>query len=336
MAKLTYDRILELATGFWAAKVLLSAVELGVFGVLAAEPLDAEALRLRLGIHRRAAQDFFDALVAEGLLERDGAGRYSNGPEAARFLDPAQPGYIGGIIEMLNARLYGYWGSLTEALRSGEPQNEAKHGGDLFANLYADPAALEGFLRGMTGCSLPVAEALVERFPWQKAGSVIDIGAAQGCLPVQLALAHPHLTVAGFDLPEVGPVFTRYVAGHGLGERVRFIPGDFFRDPLPPADVLVMGMILHDWDLPTKRMLIGKAHAALPAGGSLVVCEMLIDDERRRHLPGLLMSLNMLIETRGGFDFTAADCAGWMRDAGFSATRTIPLTGAYSAIVGTK
>jgi hypothetical protein len=270
------------------------------------------------------------------MLRRDDAGRYSNSPEAARFLDPAQPTYAGGIIEMLNARLYGFWGSLTEGLRSGAPQNEAKHGGDLFANLYADPAALEGFLRAMTGCTLPVADALAEAFPWGGVKSVIDIGSAQGCVPVRLALAHPHLDAAGFDLPETGPIFSRFVAEHGLADRVRFIPGDFFRDDFPRADVLIMGMILHDWDLPTKRMLIGKAYAALPAGGSLIVTEMLIDDERRRHLPGLLMSLNMLIETRGGFDFTGADCTAWMREAGFSEARIVPLTGAYSAAIATK
>jgi hypothetical protein len=173
-------------------------------------------------------------------------------------------------------------------------------------------------------------------FPWETASSVIDIGAAQGCFPVRLALAHPHLSAAGFDLPEVGPIFSRFVAAHGLSERVRFIAGDFFKDELPRADVLVMGMILHDWDLPTKRMLIEKAHAALPPGGSLIVCETLIDDERRTHLPGLLMSLNMLIETRGGFDFTGADCIGWMRDAGFSDGYVVPLTGTYSAVIGKK
>jgi hypothetical protein len=332
----THDRIMQLAMGFWASKVLLSAVECGVFGALAGGPLTAEALRLRLGLHERAARDFFDALVAEGLLERDQTGRYSNGSEAARFLDPAQPDYIGGLIEMLNARLYGFWGSLTEALRTGEPQNEAKSGGDLFANLYADPARLEGFLRAMTGASLPGAEALASAFPWENVGSVIDIGSAQGCFPVQLALAHPHLRAAGFDLPEVGPIFSRYVAAHGLSERVVFIAGDFFKDDLPRADVLIMGMILHDWDLPTKRMLIRKAYAALPAGGALIVCEMLIDDERRTHLPGLLMSLNMLIETRGGFDFTGADCIRWMHEAGFSHARTAELAGPYSAVIGSK
>src|SRR6185437_3211907 len=236
--------IIQTAIGFWTSKVLLTAVELGVFGALAAGPLDATALRSRLGLHERAARDFFDALVAQEFLLRDHAGRYSNSPEAARFLDPAQPDYAGGIIEMLNARLYGFWGSLTEALRTGEPQNEAKSGGDLFAALYADPARLESFLAGMTGVSLPNAAALARSFPWHDYRTIIDIGAAQGCVPVQLALAHPHLTCGGFDLPPVRATFEAYVARHGLAERLRFIPGDFQKDPLPSADVLVMGHIL--------------------------------------------------------------------------------------------
>jgi Dimerisation domain len=109
----THDRIMQLAMGFCASKTLLSAVEIGVFGAFAEGPLDLIALRVRLGLHERAARDFFDTLVALDLLRRDDAGHYSNSEEADRFLDPARSGYIGGIIEMLNARLYGFWGSLT-------------------------------------------------------------------------------------------------------------------------------------------------------------------------------------------------------------------------------
>jgi Dimerisation domain len=154
--------------GFWASKTLMSAVELGVFGALATGPLNTDSLRRRLGVHERAARDFFDALVALGLLQRDQAGLYCNSPEAAQFLDPAGTGYIGGIIEMFNARLYGFWGTLTDGLRTGEPQNEAKSGGDLFANLYTDPARLEGFLRGMTGITSPVADRWSTRFPGRR------------------------------------------------------------------------------------------------------------------------------------------------------------------------
>jgi hypothetical protein len=240
------------------------------------------------------------------------------------------------MLEMAGMRLYSHWGSLTEALRTGKLQNEAKHGGDLFGELYADPVRLGSFLRAMTGVSLGAARAIAARFPWGEYRSFVDIGAAEGALPVQVALAHPHLTGGGFDLPPVAPHFEAYVAAHGLADRVRFQAGSFFTDPLPRADVLVMGHILHDWDLETKRMLIGKAYEALPPGGALLVYEALIDDARRENAFGLLMSLNMLIETPGGFDFTGADCTGWMRAAGFRETRVEHLAGPDSMVVGVK
>src|SRR5215470_12401372 len=336
MADLFPDRIVELGTGFWGAKVLLSAVELGVFSTLAKGPLDGETLRARLGVHPRSARDFFDALVALGMLGRE-RDRYANTPDTDLFLDRAKPSYMGGLVEMLNIRLYGFWGSLTEALRTGQPQNEAKSGGgNLFEALYSDPARLRLFLQAMTGISLGAARAMAQKFPWKQYRTFVDIGAAQGGLPVQIALAHPHLTGGGFDLPVVGPIFEEYVASFGLADRLRFQPGDFFTDPLPGANVLVMGHILHDWDLDEKRMLLRKAYTALGSGGALIVYEAIIDDERRRNAFGLLMSLNMLIETRGGFDYTGADCAGWMREVGFRETSVVHLVGNDSMVVGVK
>ncbi len=329
------DAILQLGLGFWGSKTLLSAIELNLFTELAAGPLDADALAQRLGLHERAARDFFDALVALGMLERQ-AGRYSNSEDAAVFLDRGKPSYVGGMLEMANARLYPFWGKLTEALQTGEPQNEARMGEDFFATMYADQAKLEGFLRAMTGISMGAAVALANKFPWQDYGSVIDIGTAQGALPVQIARLHGHLSGGGFDLPPVRPIFEQYVDKHGLSDRLRFYPGDFFSEELPGADVLVMGHILHDWNLEQKRALIRKAYDALPAGGALIVYEALIDDERRENAFGLLMSLNMLIETSGGFDYTGADCASWLRDAGFRETRVEHLIGPDSMVVGIK
>ena len=331
----TPDGIMQLGLGFWSAKTLLSAVELGLFSELAKGPATAEALQARLGLHPRSVHDFLDALVALGMLEREGA-NYRNTPATGLYLDRGKPSYLGGMLEMANARLYRFWGGLTDALRTGQPQNEARHGGDFFGALYADPARLEGFLKAMTGLSAPVAAAIARQFPWDRHRTVIDVGCAQGGLPVTLAQAHPHLAGGGFDLPAVEPVFTAHVAAHGLAGRLRFHPGDFLRDPLPAADVLVMGHILHDWDLDEKRAILAKAHAALPPGGALIVYDMMIDDERRRNAAGLLMSLNMLIETPGGFDYTGADCIGWLREAGFREARVEPLTGAYSMAVGLR
>jgi hypothetical protein len=243
---------------------------------------------------------------------------------------------VGGLLEMANARLYPFWGSLTEALRTGEPQNEAKKGENFFAALYADAGRLEGFLRAMTGISMSTGMAIAKTFPWNEYESFVDIGAAQGALPVQVALAHSHLSGGGFDLPPVQPIFEQYVSSHGLGDRLRFYPGDFFSDPLPAADVLVMGHILHDWNLEEKQKLLAKAYATLPPGGALIIYESLIDDDRRQNAFGLLMSLNMLIETPGGFDYTGADCTAWMREAGFRETRVEHLIGADSMVVGVK
>lgn len=333
----TPDYIMQLGLGFWASKTLLSAVELDLFTEIAKEPAAAEAVGARLGLHPRGTRDFLDALVSLKVLERDAEGRYYNAPEAATFLDRSKPSYMGGMLEMANARLYPFWGSLTEALRTGQPQNEARSGGaDFFGALYSDPARLEGFLSAMSGLSLGAARAMARQFPWGDYESFIDVGGAQGGLSVQLALAHPHLAGGNFDLPEVGPVFEKYVAAHGLSERLKFHPGNFFKDRMPTADVLVMGHILHDWDLEQKRVLLKKAYDALPAGGALVVYEALIDDGRRENATGLLMSLNMLIETPGGFDYTGEDCRRWMRETGFRETRVEHLAGPDSMVVGIK
>jgi hypothetical protein len=327
--------IMQLATGFLASRTLLSAVELGLFTELAKAPRNEVALRERLGVHPRASKDFFDGLVALGMLERRGT-LYRNTPDAARFLDRAKPNYIGGLLEMFAVRLYGFWGSLTEALRTGMPQNEAKSGGDLFGMLCADPVRLRSFLAAMTGVSMGTAHAIAHKFPWMKYQTFCDIGGAQGCVSVQLALAHAHLTGGEFDLPAVEPIYMDYVKSFLLERRLKFIAGNFFKDPLPGSDVLMMGHILHDWDLHEKRLLLDKAYAALPKGGALIVYDAIIDDARKSNVIGLMMSLNMLIETPGGFDYTGADCRGWMKQAGFRRTSVEPLAGAVSMVVGIK
>jgi O-methyltransferase/methyltransferase family protein len=332
----TPDEIMQLGLGFWGSKALLSAVQLGLFSELAAAGrLDAEALRERLALHQRSARDFFDALVALGMLERTD-GRYHNTDATELFLDRAKPSYVGGILEMANARLYGYWGSLTDGLRAGTPQNEIKTGGNFFDVVYADPAKLRGFLKAMTGISAGAAKAIATTFPWERYETFIDIGCAEGCLPVAVVRAHEHITGGGFDLPAVGPFFDEFAAQAGLGDRLRFHQGDFFSDPLPSADVLCMGHILHDWNLDEKRILLRKAYDALSDGGAMIVYESIIDDQRRENAFGLLMSLTMLIETPGGFDYTGADCQRWMRQIGFRETYVQPLAGPDSMVVGIK
>jgi len=260
---LTPEHILQLGLGFWGSKTLLSAVELGVFTELAAGSLNAEALRQKLALHQRSALDFFDALVALGMLEKRG-GKYANTPETDLFLDRAKPSYIGGMLEMSNSRLYPFWGSLTTALRTGSPQSEARTGENFYDALYRDPAAVKNFLQAMTGISMGACLAVAKKFLWKKYKTFTDVGSAQGALAVQLLLAHPHLNGTGFDLPVCQPIFEDYIRSFGLEDRVRYQAGSFYNDPLPKADVITMGHILHGENLDEKRKLIRKAMRHCP------------------------------------------------------------------------
>ena len=331
------ENIMRVGLGFWAAKTLLSAVEMEVFTELAKRSEDLATLQGRLGIHPRAGRDFFDALVALGFLHRVD-GKYSNTPETDLFLDKRKPTYMGGILEMANQRLYEHWSHLTVALRTGKQQNEAKDGGpgSPFEALYADPARLKTFLGAMSGISRRANQLIAKKVPWGQYRTFADVGTAQGDLAVQIALENPHLEGFGFDLPEVGPIFEEYVEQNKLDRRLRFYAGSFFKDPLPNVDVITMGHILHDWDLEEKKMLLRKAHDALNPGGAMVIYESIIDDDRSQNSFGLLMSLNMLIESPGGFDYTGKDCMGWMKEVGFREARVEHLVGPESMVIGIK
>jgi len=330
------DQILQTGLGFWASKTLLSAVELELFTELAKNPGTLPELRDRLRLHPRSAHDFLDALVALNFLERRD-GTYYNTPSTDLYLDKRKLSYIGGMLEMANNRLYQFWGGLTTALRTGEPQSEILTGVQGFFELISsDPEKLRGYLQAMTGLSRGSNIAISQRFPWSEFKTAVDVGTAQGGLITQVALANPHIAGIGFDLPQVRPVFEDYIAGNGLADRIYFHPGSFFAHPIPSADVVMMGHILHDWNLEEKKMLIRKAYDALPAGGALIVYDSIIDDDRSKNVFGLLMSLNMLIEHSGGFDYTGADCIGWMKEAGFTTTFVEHLVGPDSMVVGIK
>lgn len=326
--------ILETAFAFRASKVLLTAVELGVFKSLASGPKTAGALAGALGLHGRGAADFFDALVALDFLDRDDDGLYDNTPESAAYLVAEGTDYVGDLIEYLGGRVYPAWNCLAQALREGAPQRgPAASGG--FSAFYRDPAAFDLFLKGMNGGSRLTGRALARRFSWQSYNTVIDIGSAQGCMAVELAKAHQHLRGGGFDLPQLRTSFESHVRSCGLDGRLEFFGGDFFVDPLPTADVLILGRILHDWSVPQRELLLRKAHAALSDNGALIVYEAFIDDARRKP-GGLLSSLNMLLQTSDGAEFTTVECSAWMQAAGFVGIHVVPLTDNHAALVGTK
>ena len=337
---LTPEHIMQLGMGFWASKILLTAVNLEIFTELTICPLTAEEIMNRKGLNKRGIYDFLDALVSLGFLNREGLNEeayYSNTEESDLFLDKRKPSYIGGILEMANNRLFKYWNSLEEGLKTGLPQNEIKETGiPVFDAIYKDPKKLKEFTFGMQGVQMGAFIALAKQFDFSNYNTLCDIGGATGALSIQIAQANPDIKCTTADLPPIHPIVSENISDFHLSDRVKAINIDFMSDEFPEADVITLGNILHDWDLETKKMLIQKAYKALPEKGVLIVIENIIDDERKSNAFGLMMSLNMLIETEGGFDFTASEFTAWAEEAGFTRTETLPLAGPASAVIAYK
>jgi hypothetical protein len=338
----TPENIMKIGTGFWASKILLSAVKFQIFTTLAEKKtMSATELKSHLGFKStdRYVYDYLDALTTFGFLKREGlleTAKYSNNADTDFFLDKNKPSYIGGMLEMLNNRLYNFWGNLEEGLMTGLPQNEAKNGEDLFEALYSDPERLKEFIHAMSGIQMGNFMIFSQTFDFSKYKTLVDVGGSAGLLSLMVAKHQAHMNCITWDLPAVEPIANDTVQQFQLGDRVKTAKGDFFNDAIPAADIVVMGNILHDWDEETKIMLMQKAYDALPTGGAFVAIEGIIDDERNKNVFGMMMSLNMLIETGKGFDYTFADFNKWANKVGFKSTSLIPLAGPSSAVIAYK
>ncbi len=334
------SKIMQIGMGFWASKTLLTAVNMTLFTQLADGALSGRDIQETLGLHNRSLYDFLDTLVALGFLERTGLKEnaiYSNSEDADLFLDKNKPSYIGGILEMSNNRLYPFWNDLEEGLKTGKPQNESKNGGKpLFEAIYANEDTLREFIHGMGGIQAGNFMKLAHDFDFSNYHTLCDIGGSGANLSILVAKNNGHMTCMSFDLPPVGPIAKENVSTFGLEDRIEITSGDFFKNEFPKADVITMGNILHDWSTEDKLMLIKKAYNALPEGGALIVIENIIDDDRRTNAFGLMMSLNMAIDTDDGFDFSLSDFKDWSTEAGFKTTTLMPLTGPSSAVIAIK
>lgn len=334
------SKIMQVGMGFWASKTLLTAVNMGLFTLLGKARLAVNEIKSKLELHERGLFDFLDTLVALGFLTREGLKEtsvYSNAPDADLFLDKNKPTYVGGMLEMANNRLYGFWGDLEEGLKTGKPQNETKTGGEsIFEAIYADQDKLREFIHAMGGIQMRNFIAFAKEFDFSDYETHCDIGGSGGHLSAQIALNNPHMQCTSIDLPPVAPIASEIIQNMGLSNRVSIAAGDFFTDELPNADVITMGNILHDWGTADKKTLMKRVFDVLPEGGALVVIENIIDDNRSQNAFGLMMSLNMLIETTEGYDFSGADFDVLAKDVGFKETRVMPLTGPASAAIATK
>lgn len=334
------SKIMQIGMGFWASKTLITGVNMGLFTLLAKEKLSAQDLSNQLKLHERSLYDFLDTLVALGFLKRSGLREtaiYSNSEEANIFLDKEKPSYCGGILELANNRLYPNWNYLEDGLKTGLSYDQLNpESKPLFEDVYSSSEKLNEFLRAMAGLQMGNFIALSNRFDFSNHNTLCDIGGAGGYLSAQVVMNNNHMNCISFDLPQVTPIATKNIESMGLNDKVATQSGDFFNEEFPNADVITMGNILHDWGTEDKKMLIQKAYDALPYDGALIVIENIIDDNRSENAFGLLMSLNMLIETSEGYDFSKADFEVLAGVIGFKDISIMHLTGPTSAIIAIK
>ena len=336
------SKIMQVGMGFWASKALLAAVNFKLFTLLSGKSKSAKEIKdeLHLGTTDRHVYDWLDVLASLGFLKRDGLledARYSNAEDTEIFLDTNKPSYIGGILKMGNNRLYKYWANLEEGLLTGKPQNESKDSSNMqfFDDLYKSPEKLHEFVNAMSGIQGGNFMTLAKKFDFSKYKTMADIGGADGFLSCIIALQHPLITFT-YDLPPVAPLATKKIASFNLTDRIKVASGDFLKDPIPSAEIITMGNILHGMNEDSKILLIKKVYDTLPADGVLIVIENIIDAERIKNTFGLLMSLNMLIENGDGFDFTLNDFENWTKAAGFKKAELVPFAGPTSAAIAYK
>jgi 8-O-methyltransferase len=325
--------IMLVGWSFVRSKLLMTALDLGLFAELSKEPGTVTDISGRLGLHPRGARDFLDALAALGVLERDDD-VYRNGPAAERNLIPDQPGFVGGFLAMTTQFMGTGWEGLATMLRTGDA-----HGQDAdkvpFAEIFRNPQRLRQFLSAMDSLNGAIGPELAQRFDWSGATSFVDIGGARGNLAATLLRAHPHLTGGVFDRPVMKPFLEELAEEHGVLERIGFHGGDFYVDAIPGADVVVFGNVLHDCPVDTRRGLIAQAYEKIPAGGAVIVYDPMVDDERRE-ADNLLLSLTMMLQSPAGNEYTPAECRSWMEEAGFVIEAVFQLPSHATAVVGRK
>lgn len=332
---------MELSQGFWGFKTLAVAMDLELFArIEESGPVGAASVAEMLGIEVRPAQMLLTGCASLGLLASADGARFTNTALAQAYLVPGRPYFFGGWIRMLDRRLYGGWGRLGEAVRRNAPTTwDPTMQDTLFAT--EDEELLGTFWEAMHAISSSTARVLAACVDLSVYRRLLDVGGGSGAYAIELCRANPGLRATVLDLPHVCPSATAHTARAGLQERITAVPGDFLAEPVLPGghDLILLSMILHDWDEATGRALLAKCRAALPSGGAVIISELMVDDDRTGPRAAALMNLNMLVETVGGQNYTAAEYERWLREAGFGQVRRIPLRsapGANQIIIATR
>ena len=329
--------IIDLLNAFRTSAAMFTAVSLGVFDRLAAGPLDLATLAAELPANADALSRLLDVCVGLGLLKRDGEA-FSNADIAEVYLCKHSPRRMTGYITYSARVLWKMWANLPDAIREGTNRWKQTFGldGPLFTNFFRSEEDKREFLWGMHGFGMITSPDIAAAFDLSGSRHLVDLGGATGHLAIACCRRHPSLRATVFDLPVAVPMADEVIAGAAdVSARVSTAGGDFFVDPLPPADLYALGRIVHDWDEGKIRRLLARIYEALPAGGALLVAEKILDDDRAGPRWAHLQSLNMLVCTDGK-ERTAGEYTTLLREAGFGRIEVRRTSVPLDAILATK
>lgn len=324
--------IFDLFRGNFATELLTAAVaHLNVFGVLARSPRTAAELRAALGLAERPATVLVTALRSFGLLERDATGRLDLTPLAREHLVPGGSFDVGDYLG-LAASSPGVL-ALVERLRSNRPagaDDTSGQGGAAFiyregiASAMEREASARHLTLALAGRSRNIAPVLAERVPLADARLLLDAGGGTGLYSIACLQKNPRLRAIVWDRPEVLKVAAEMAAAYAVADRLECCPGDMFRDLVPAGvDVVLLSNVLHDWDVPECRALVGRCAAALPSGGRLLVHDVFLNEELDGPLPVALYSAALFFLSEGRA-YSAAEYAGWLTEAGLAPQPIVP------------
>jgi acetylserotonin N-methyltransferase len=328
--------VLELIEAYRRSKVMFAAVALGVFDALAPGPSDARTLADRLDANSDALERLLDACTGLGFLKKEG-GKYSNLPLASTYLCRTSPQTLTGYILYSNYALFGLWGRLEDAVHEGTHRwtQVFRAEGPIFDHFFRTEDNKREFLRGMHGFGLMSSPRVVAAFDLSRFHHLVDLGGATGHLAMAACEHYPQMQTTVFDLAPAIEFTREFISDSPYRDRVQLVGGDFFRDPLPDADLYALGRILHDWEEEKIRKLLARIYAKLPTGGGLLIAERLLNEDKTGPVPALLQSLNMLVCTEGK-ERTASEYAALLKEAGFAEVEGRATDSAVDAILAVK
>jgi ubiquinone/menaquinone biosynthesis C-methylase UbiE len=327
----TPDKVMQIITGGWASAILGAAARHRVFDALEAGTTDVDGVASRAGISARGAQAILDGLAGLGLITNTN-GTYRNTPEASAFLTSDKPSYLGPMAEVMTDGLTD-WAKLPEAVKTGSPSAAAS------ADVPQNPF-WEQLTPAIATLSYPVAQLAADRLGIAKAGAIrwLDVGGGSGVWSAVWLRANPRAHGVQLDWPNVNRLARPFVAKHGVGDRFSTIDGNFHDADFGTTEYefAIFSHIAHQETPEENVALYKKFHRALKPGGTLVINDFVLDEQRNGHPFAMLFASQMVLVSKGGLTWRQPDYRQWLSDAGFTSVEIVPTPTPSTLVLGTR